>query len=149
MAAEGRAVQADLTVSLYLYEPHWAVRQAMISRLKAVPGLRLLGASGGVVQAAREIKALKPQVLVAALSPQKDLPQELAALCRDEQGPWLIALDVYWDERRQEKVEKDLGGRYLLKGLPWDSLVDAIWSVVQTLKTSGERAPRKYGFPTG
>lgn len=150
---ESRAVktdgQAGQTVSLYLYEPHWAVRQALISRLQAVPGLRLLGAAGGAGQAAREIKTLKPQVVVAAVSPHAGLPPELAALCRSGQRPWLIALDIHWDEERWEKVEKGLGGRYLLKALPWDSLVETIWSVVQTLKTSDERVPKKCGSPSG
>lgn len=147
MATEGRAVQADGSVSLYLYEPHWAVRQALVARLTAVPGLRLLGAAGGADQAAREVKALKPQVLVAAVSPQACLPPELVDLCRGDQGPWLIALDIHWDEKRRRKVEKGLGGRYLLKGLPWDSLVETIWSVVQKLKTSSARAPKTYESP--
>lgn len=124
-------------VTVYVYEPHPAVGEALRRRLTGTPGVKLVGWGHHPRQAQRHISELKPRVVIAGLGPgDEGLPPWLRKMARPGKYPAIVALDTAYDKRRRRSVEDLSGTAYVLKDLRWKEFVDEIHHAAEAVKGS-------------
>jgi two-component system response regulator DevR len=103
---------------VYVVDDHEGVRQALVARLRGLPGVLVVGETGRLEQALAEIRALRPDVVV--VEPKRADGQGIGLihqiLCL-EIGIPVIVLTSYPNEWERREAERLGAVAYLLKDL--------------------------------
>lgn len=114
---------------MYLVEQHRAVRQALADWLGQAPDVQLVGYSGDLDTAQREIESQQPQVVLLEIKRADGKGMQLLSkLARMPQRPRLVVLTSYATDLERDEVLRSGADAYVLKDIDTDELVRLVHS---------------------
>lgn len=116
-------------VTVYLIEPHSAVRQALTEWLGQSEQLRLVGCSGDIDTARREIERTQPEVVVLEIKRANGQGLQLiSSLTAQPARPRILVLTSYETDWERDAVLRAGADAYVLKDIDTHLLMELILS---------------------
>jgi DNA-binding NarL/FixJ family response regulator len=124
--------QVSQRFKVFLVDDHPLVRDGLAARLAREPDLELCGEAGSIEQAASEIRATRPDVVVLDISLGQQDGLELLEHIRMTEAPIrTVVLSTYEEDLYAERALRAGAMGYVHKSAPWDVFMEAIRAVLQ------------------
>lgn len=130
-------------IRVLVVEQHPAVRQALVTRLNAVPGLEAAAAAPSLPEALECLSAYRPDVVLLELKGDRGLLRwpllrqiataQNGAEDSDDNQPGVIVLTSYADDVQRDLALQAGARRYLLKNIDSAHLIAEIQAVAAEL----------------
>ena len=127
----GAIVGAMGLIQVYLIDDHAAVRQALLARLCATPGLHVVGETGEAEAGLLEVKTLRPDVVIVETKRADGRGLEIVSwIAQSGLGAKVVVLTSYPSEWERWAAHRAGAALYLLKDIASPDLVRQIQSAV-------------------